>query len=624
MRGKFLAMVLPMKRHRLADLPLLLKMAFPPVLALVMLAALAFGMILSQRHQTTALNHVVQYDMAGSLKLESIARRISTAHGELFTIMTHQAANIDTADNPARLKALLAQLDSIRSDLAKLANAAPPGERAAYGPLQKDLKDYRDGVEVVGSMLGVDFATAASFVQPFEANFKRMSAALDKLVANVRERAEARAAASYQSAQRATIAALAATLITLLVVAIIAAIGVQTVRGGVAAIAGATERLAHGDNQIDLDALRRKDELGAIVESLRVFRAAALEKERLQNEAEAARRAAREERERSEAAQRELSKRQAAVVSSLAGALGALSKGDLTVRLSEAFAAEYEALRSDFNAAVDQLEQAIAAVVSNAGSIEGETAEIRSASSDLATRTEHQAATIEQTTASVEQVTQRVIISAKAADHARSVVLTTRSDVERSGVLMRDAVRAMADIEKSAREISQIVTAIDEIAFQTNLLALNAAIEAARCGDAGRGFAVVANEVRALAGRSGEAARQIKTLIEASARQVEHGVALVGSTGTALEGIVGKVGEITGLIGGIADTANEQATTLAEINTAVGQLDKVTQQNAGMVAESASAIHVLAESAKTLAQLVGRFRIDDTPAVIEGGQARVA
>jgi methyl-accepting chemotaxis protein len=610
--------------RRLADLPLLLKMAIPPVVALVMLAALAFGMILSQRHQTTALNHVVKYDMTASLRLENIARRISTAHAELFTIMTHQAANIDTANNPARLKALLAELDSIRRDLAVLANAAPPSERGAYAPLRKDLKQYRDGVEVVGSMLGVDFATAASFVQPFEANFKRMSTALDKLVANVRERAEARAASSYESARRATIAALAATLVTLLVVATIAATGVQTVRGGVAAIAGATERLASGDNQIDLEALRRKDELGAIVESLRVFRAAALEKERLQSEAETARRAAREERERSEAAQRELSQRQAAVVSSLAGALGALSKGDLTVRLRDTFAAEYEALRSDFNAAVDQLEQAIGAVVSNASSIERETGEIRSASSDLAGRTEHQAATIEQTTASVEQLTQRVGTSAKAADHARSVVLAARSDVERSGVLMRDAVRAMADIEKSAREIGQIVTTIDEIAFQTNLLALNAAIEAARCGDAGRGFAVVANEVRALAGRSGEAARQIKALIDTSARQVEHGVALVGSTGTALEAIVGKVGEISGLIGGIAETANEQATSLAEINAAVGQLDKVTQENAGMVAESTSAIHVLAESAQTLAQLVGRFRIIDATAVTVAQQARVA
>ena len=598
--------------RRLDDLPLLLKMAFPPVVALLTLAALAFGMIMSQRHQTAALEQVVKRDMASSLALESIARRISTAHGELFTIMTHQAGNIDSAGIPTQLKSLLGELDGIRKDLGAAAQSAPESERSAYEPLQKDLKEYRDGVEVVGSMLGVDFGTAASFVQPFEANFKKMTATLDQLVDNVRNGTDERAAASYQSAQRATVAAVTATLITLLVVAVIAAVGVQTVRGGVGAIAGATKALARGDHQIDLEKLKRGDELGAIVESLRIFRDAASEKERLQAESDAARRAAREERERNEAQQHELSRQQSVVVNSLAGALGALSNGDLTVRLNEAFAPEYEALRRDFNAAVDQLQQTISAVVANASSIEHETGEIRSASSNLSSRTEQQAATIEETTASVEQVTVRVTKAAQVASHARSVVFEARSDAERSGAVMQDAVRAMGDIEKSAREISLIVTVIDEIAFQTNLLALNAAVEAARSGDAGRGFAVVASEVRALAGRSADAAKQIKGLIEASSRQVQQGVTLVGNTGSALERIVSKVSEMTDLIGNIAGGANEQATTLVEINAAVSQLDQVTQQNAAMVAESTSAIHALAENAETLAQLVARFRIDDS------------
>ncbi|HUO79981.1 MAG TPA: methyl-accepting chemotaxis protein [Steroidobacteraceae bacterium] len=613
-----------MNARRLADLPLVFKMAFAPVVALVTLALLATGMMVSQRHQTAALERVVNQDMASSLALERIARRISTAHGELFTLMTHEAAKIDVAAGAARLKALLAELDQVRKDLAELAAAAPEAGRAAYGPLQKDLKDYRDGVEVVGSMLGVDFATAASFVQPFEANFQRMTATLDQLVDGVRQATVQSAAASHASAQRATLAALLATLVTLLVVAAIAVVGVQTVRGGVAAIAGATETLARGDHSIDLRQLARKDELGAIVRSLEIFRDAALEKERLQAESEQARRTAREERERNETAQRELSRQQAAVVESLAAGLGALAQGDLTVRLDQPFAAEYEALRRDFNHALEPLQQAIAAVVASAGSIQLGTGELRTASSDLSARTEQQAATIEETTASVEQVTTRVGKAADSAAHARSAVLGARSDAERSGALMQDAVRAMGDIQKSAQQIAQIVGVIDEIAFQTNLLALNAAVEAARSGDAGRGFAVVASEVRALAGRSAEAAKQIKALIAASSGQVEKGVALVGNTGTALEGICGRVAEIAELVGGIAQSANDQAATLLEINTAVGELDKVTQQNAAMVEQSTAAIHALAEDAESLAQLVARFRTATARPARIGSGARVA
>jgi methyl-accepting chemotaxis protein len=607
--GSRLATGIIVNTKRLADLPLLMKMAFAPTLALLMLAVLAFGMITSQRHQTAALQRVVEKDMASSLALERTARRIAAAHGELFTLMTHHAANIDADGGPRRLQQLLVELDGVRRDLAAAAAAAPESDRAAYSPLQKDLKDYRDGVEVVGSMLGVDFATAASFVQPFEANFDRMTGTLDRLVDGVRKATDERAAASYKDAQRATLGALAATLVTLLVVAVVAIVGVQTVRSGVAAIAGATETLARGDHSLDLDRLERKDELGAIVRSLRIFRDAALEKERLRVESEQTRQTARQERERNAAAQQAVSRQQAAVVTSLAAGLGALAGGDLTVRLEQPFAPEYEELRRDFNNAVAQLQQAIAAVVANAGSIQLATGEIRATSNELSGRTEQQAATIEETTASVEQVTERVSKSANAAGHAKSVVLAARSDAERSGALMQDAVRAMGDIETSAQQISQIVSVIDEIAFQTNLLALNAAVEAARSGEAGRGFAVVASEVRALAGRSADAAKQIKTLISASARQVERGVALVGSTGSALEEIVAKVTEITELVGKIAVSSTEQATTLVEINSAVGHLDKVTQQNTAMVEESTAAIHALAEDAEALARLVAKFRV---------------
>ncbi len=167
----------------------------------------------------------------------------------------------------------------------------------------------------------------------------------------------------------------------------------------------------------------------------------------------------------------------------------------------------------------------------------------------------------------------------------------------------------MTAIERSSTEIGQIIGVIDEIAFQTNLLALNAGVEAARAGEAGRGFAVVASEVRALAQRSAEAAKEIKALITTSRQQVEQGVGLVGDTGQALERILGQVAELATIVTEIAASAQEQAAGLDQINTAINQMDQVTQQNAAMVEQSTAASHALSRETEELSSLVGRFQL---------------
>jgi methyl-accepting chemotaxis protein len=213
--------------------------------------------------------------------------------------------------------------------------------------------------------------------------------------------------------------------------------------------------------------------------------------------------------------------------------------------------------------------------------------------------------------------------TAEGARHASEVVLRAKSAAERSGLVVRDAIAAMGAIETSATQISQIIGVIDEIAFQTNLLALNAGAEAARAGDAGKGFAVVVSEVRALAQRSAEAAKEIKALIQASTAQVSSGVGLVGETGSALSGIAGQVAEIAGIVSEIAASAQEQATGLAEVNTAVNQMDQVTQQNAAMVEETTAASHSLAQEAEQLSQLISRFKVgaESSPAPVRMGSA---
>ncbi|MFZ5718667.1 MAG: globin-coupled sensor protein [Pseudomonadota bacterium] len=310
-----------------------------------------------------------------------------------------------------------------------------------------------------------------------------------------------------------------------------------------------------------------------------------------------------------------LAAERASVAETVGAGMAAVAAGDLTRRLPETMPAEYEKLRGDFNAAMQQLQDAMRVIAANVQGMNSGADEISQAADDLSRRTEQQAATLEQTAAALDQITTTVQRTAEGADRADHVVAEARGDAEASGQVVRQAVSAMTEIENSSKQISQIIGVIDEIAFQTNLLALNAGVEAARAGDAGKGFAVVASEVRALAQRSAEAAKEIKTLISASSQQVEEGVGLVGRTGEALERIVGRVAEITSLVSEIAASAREQSTALAEVNLAVNQMDQMTQQNAAMVEESTAASHALASEARQLASLLSRFDV--------GGQAEL-
>ncbi|WP_158742648.1 methyl-accepting chemotaxis protein [Acidisphaera sp. L21] len=388
----------------------------------------------------------------------------------------------------------------------------------------------------------------------------------------------------------------------------------RSLGGAIARLTRIMGQLAAGDLTVEVPGQAKADETGAMARAVQVFKEAGIEKCRLEALAIEQQRAA-EESEARVAEQRAVAAaQQQAVVDGLAGGMNRLADGDLTVRLNEVFASEYESLRADFNAAVAQLQSTMSVIVTNTAGLRSGTSEITQAADDLSRRTEQQAASLEETAAALDEITATVRKTADGARSARDMTGLAKNDAEHSGSVVRDTVAAMSAIEKSAGQISQIIGVIDEIAFQTNLLALNAGVEAARAGDAGRGFAVVASEVRALAQRSAEAAKEIKALISTSTGQVSRGVDLVDETGRSLVRIVDHVSQISRVVSDIAASAEEQASGLAQVNTAVNQMDQVTQQNAAMVEESTAASHSLAQDTAELERLTAKFQIGEPAA----------
>ncbi|MDF8332075.1 methyl-accepting chemotaxis protein [Novosphingobium cyanobacteriorum] len=496
-----------------------------------------------------------------------------------------------------------AVIDGLIDDYAKVAQSKE--QKASLDQLRQQWTAYVDlAKRIEGQALANDPAAKEAFEGEALDGFYNIEDTVLTMIDNDGKAANAVSSQSAKIYLDARNFLIGAAIAGLLVAVMLLVVLMHTVARPLNRMSETVKRLVSGEHDVMVPGTGRSDEIGSLARALERFRDLFAE-----------------DHQRAEAEKRR-AQDTLVTIEAIGGGLAALAEGNLTHRVPENGSGELGKLHVDYNAAVSELSNVLAKIVDGCTTIKLGTHEIAAAASDLSERSEQQASSLAETARTLAEFTGSVKITADNARQTSGRLSVARETADKVEDIARRAVEAMRSIEGSSREMADIVNVIDGIAFQTNLLALNAGVEAARAGESGKGFAVVANEVRALAQRSADAAKDIKALISTSTEQVGGGVSLVESSGEALRQIVGEVSAVSGLVEEIAEAAEKQATGISEISGMVASMDQFTQQNAAMVEETSAGTRNLSVETESLVDQLSRFRLGRTAGGLGSAPAR--
>ncbi|MGQ9369082.1 methyl-accepting chemotaxis protein [Azospirillum sp. ST 5-10] len=507
-------------RLKLSNMGFAMKFAIVPAIAVGLMCGLAWFGAVGLGEQVENTRAIVDRNLEGAIRLSDVAARVQAANGELFRIMTRQAAK-ETVDVTAAIGALQSRLDAIVADLATYrTDFAAPEQREKIDEVTGELTKYKEATSFVASMLELDFASVVSFMAPFEANFTRLSGLIGSVVTETAADSRRLAGLAAADATRTEGIFLAVVVSAAVAIALATWLTGRATTRSIRRIADATLRLADGDTDEDLAGLGRRDELGAIVASLGVFRdnivkvrAMQADQERLRREGEAEKRRAMAE-------------------------------------LADSFEAQVRRVVHAVSEASSSLKASAAGMRESADGAYQRSSEVAQAGEEVTVNVSTVATAVEEMTASVGEIARQVSDAAAIA----------RDSVERA----RHTDGIIAELADTALRIGDIVAMIHGIAGQTNLLALNATIEAARAGEFGKGFAVVASEVKSLASQTGRATEEISTQIAAIQARTKESVEAIRRIGETIE-------RMDAIAGGIAAAVEQQASATHEISRNIQQ-----------------------------------------------------